>query len=155
MAFGVGRGELSAEHLQTIGREDAGWLAAKKSCATEVRGRNPYLHMATALVSLLTDRPERPLTAMTGEITLSGNVLPVGGIKEKVLAAKRAGVRDVILPAENRTNVEEDLTEEQLQGLNVHYVKLIDEVLSLALPSSAREEKQDAEERDKVLNPVG
>jgi predicted ATP-dependent protease len=106
--------------------------------------------MATALVSLLTDRPERPLTAMTGEITLSGNVLPVGGIKEKVLAAKRAGVRDVILPAENRTNVEEDLTEEH-RRLNVHYVKLIDEVLSY---SSAREEKQDAE-RDKVLNPVG
>ncbi len=53
----------------------------------------------------------------------------MGGIKEKVLAAKRAGVSDVILPAENRTNVEEDLTEEQLQGLNVHYVKLIDEVL--------------------------
>jgi ATP-dependent Lon protease len=92
---------------------------------------------------------------MTGEITLSGNVLPVGGIKEKVLAAKRAGVRDVILPAENRTNVEEDLTEEQLQGLNVHYAKLIEEVLSIALPSSAREEKLDAEERDKVLNPVG
>jgi ATP-dependent Lon protease len=118
-------------------------------------GPSAGVTMATALVSLLTDRPERPLTAMTGEITLSGNVLPVGGIKEKVLAAKRAGVRDVILPAENRTNVEEDLTEEQLQGLNVHYVKLIDEVLSLALPSSPREEKQDAEERDKVLNPVG
>ena len=104
-------------------------------------GPSAGVTMATALVSLLTDRPERPLTAMTGEITLSGNVLPVGGIKEKVLAAKRAGVRDVILPAENRTNVEEDLTEEQLQGLNVHYVKLIDEVLSLALPSSAREEE--------------
>ena len=118
-------------------------------------GPSAGVTMATALVSLLTDRPERPLTAMTGEITLSGNVLPVGGIKEKVLAAKRAGVRDVILPAENRTNVEEDLTEEQLQGLNVHYVKTIDEVLALALPSSAREEKQDAEERDKVLNPVG
>jgi ATP-dependent Lon protease len=118
-------------------------------------GPSAGVTMATSLVSLLTDRPVRPLTAMTGEITLSGNVLPVGGIKEKVLAAKRAGVRDVILPAENRTNVEEDLTEEQLQGLSVHYAKLIEEVLSIALPSSAREEKQDAEERDKVLNPVG
>ena len=57
--------------------------------------------MATALVSLLTKRRITPLMAMTGEITLSGNVLPVGGIKEKVLAAKRAGVRAVILPAEN------------------------------------------------------
>jgi ATP-dependent Lon protease len=118
-------------------------------------GPSAGVTMATALVSLLSDRPVRPLTAMTGEITLSGNVLPVGGIKEKVLAAKRAGVRDVILPAENRTNVEEDLTEEQLQGLNVHYAKLIDEVLTIALPSSPREEKQDAEERDRVLNPVG
>ena len=89
---------------------------------------------------------------MTGEITLSGNVLPIGGIKEKVLAAKRAGVRDVILPAENKTNVEEDLTPEQLENLNVHYVKTIDEVLELALPSSPREEKQDAEEREKVLS---
>jgi ATP-dependent Lon protease len=107
--------------------------------------------MATALVSLLKDIPVRPLTAMTGEITLSGNVLPVGGIKEKVLAAKRAGVHDVILPAENKTNVEEDLTPEQLENLNVHYVKLISEVLELALPSSRREEQRDAEEREKVL----
>lgn len=108
--------------------------------------------MATALVSLLTNRRLHPLTAMTGEITLSGNVLPVGGIKEKVLAAKRAGVRDVILPAENRMNVEEDLTPEQLENIGIHYVKTIDEVLELALPSSPREERQDAEEREKVLS---
>ena len=74
---------------------------------------------------------------MTGEITLSGNVLPVGGIKEKVLAAKRAGVRDVILPAENRMNVEEDLTPEQLENLTVHYVKTIDEALRVSLPEVA------------------
>ena len=115
-------------------------------------GPSAGVTMATTLVSLLTDRPVRLYTAMTGEITLSGNVLPVGGIKEKVLAAKRAGVRDVILPADNKANVEEDLTREQLENLNVHYVKLIDEVLDLALPSSPREEKQDAEEREKVLS---
>jgi ATP-dependent Lon protease len=107
--------------------------------------------MATALVSLLKERPVRPLTAMTGEITLSGNVLPVGGIKEKVLAAKRAGVHDVILPAENKMNVEEDLTPEQLEHLNVHYVKTIGEVLELALPTSLGEEQIDAEEREKLL----
>jgi len=115
-------------------------------------GPSAGVTMATTLVSLLTDRRVHPYTAMTGEITLSGNVLPVGGIKEKVLAAKRAGVRDVILPAENKTDVEEDLTPEQLENLSVHYVKSIEEVLELALPSSPREEKQDAEEREKVLS---
>ena len=115
-------------------------------------GPSAGVTIVTALVSLLTGKQVRPLTAMTGEITLSGNVLPIGGIKEKVLAAKRAGVHDVILPAENQTNVEEDLTPEQLQGLNTHYVKTIDEVLAFALPSSPREELADAEEREKVLS---
>jgi len=115
-------------------------------------GPSAGVTMATALVSLLVERPVRPLMAMTGEITLSGNVLPVGGIKEKVLAAKRAGVRDVVLPAENKMNVDEDLTPEQLENLNVHYVKRIDEVLELALPSTPREERQDAEERERVLS---
>jgi ATP-dependent Lon protease len=115
-------------------------------------GPSAGVTIVTALVSLLTGKPVRTLMAMTGEITLSGNVLPVGGIKEKVLAAKRAGVHDVILPAENKTNVEEDLTPEQLTGLTPHYVKTIDEVLEFALPSSPREEIQDAEEREKVLS---
>ena len=115
-------------------------------------GPSAGVTMATALVSLLTDRRVRPLTAMTGEITLSGNVLPVGGIKEKVLAAKRAGVHDVILPAENKTNVDEDLTLEQLQGLTTHYIKTIEEVLEIALPTTPHEERQDAEEREKVLS---
>jgi ATP-dependent Lon protease len=90
--------------------------------------------MATTLVSLLTKHRITPLLAMTGEITLSGNVLPVGGIKEKVLAAKRAGVTDVILPADNKMNVDEDLTPEQLDHLTVHYVKTIDEALRFSLP---------------------
>ena len=70
---------------------------------------------------------------MTGEITLSGRVLPVGGIKEKVLAARRAGVHEVILPAQNAKNVKEDLTEELRHGLIVHYAEQMDEVLALAL----------------------
>jgi ATP-dependent Lon protease len=115
-------------------------------------GPSAGVTIVTALVSLLSGKQVRPLTAMTGEITLSGNVLPVGGIKEKVLAAKRAGVRDVILPAENKTNVEEDLTPEQLLGLTTHYVKTIDEVLDFALPASASQQIQDAEEREKVLS---
>src|SRR5450755_879538 len=115
-------------------------------------GPSAGVTIVTALVSLLTGKQVRPLLAMTGEITLSGNVLPIGGVKEKVLAAKRAGVHDVILPADNKMNVEEDLTSEQLENLSIHYVKTIPEVLELALPSSPRQEKQDAEEREKVLS---
>jgi ATP-dependent Lon protease len=114
-------------------------------------GPSAGVTMATALVSLLTDRRVRPLTAMTGEITLSGNVLPIGGIKEKTLAAKRAGVKDIILPEDNRQNVQEDLTPEQLQGLTMHYVKSIPELLEIALPTSTAEEKRDAEVREQVL----
>jgi ATP-dependent Lon protease len=117
-------------------------------------GPSAGVTMATALVSLLTDRPVHPLTGMTGEITLSGNVLPIGGVKEKFLAAKRAGVRDVIFPSDNRMNVEEDLTPEQLEGVTVHYVSMIDEVLNIALPGSKQEERQDAETREQVLTNV-
>ncbi len=97
-------------------------------------GPSAGVTMATVLASLLTDTPVRPLTAMTGEITLSGNVLPVGGIKEKFLAARRAGVETVILPAENRQNVEEDLTPEMTKGVSIHYAERIEDVLAVALP---------------------
>jgi ATP-dependent Lon protease len=97
-------------------------------------GPSAGVTIATALVSLLSGRQVRPLVAMTGEITLSGNVLPVGGIKEKMLAAKRAGVTDVILPADNKMNVDEDLTPEQQQNLTFHYVKTIEEALRVSLP---------------------
>jgi len=114
-------------------------------------GPSAGVTMATVLVSLMTDKPVRPLTAMTGEITLSGNVLPVGGIKEKFLAAKRAGVKDVILPADNRQNVEEDLMPEQIAGVNIHYASRIEDVLAVALPKSAAEEKKDEQVREEVL----
>jgi ATP-dependent Lon protease len=97
-------------------------------------GPSAGVTMTTVLASLLTDTPVRPLTAMTGEITLSGNVLPVGGIKEKFLAARRAGVQTIILPAENRLNVEEDLTPEMMEGVDVHYASHIEDVLAVALP---------------------
>jgi ATP-dependent Lon protease len=97
-------------------------------------GPSAGVTMATVLASLLTDTPVRPLTAMTGEITISGNVLPVGGIKEKFLAARRAGVTTIILPADNRQDVEEDLTPELIGGVEIHYASRIEDVLAVALP---------------------
>ncbi|HEX5482604.1 MAG TPA: S16 family serine protease, partial [Terriglobia bacterium] len=96
-------------------------------------GPSAGVTMVTALVSALTRRPLRERLAMTGEITLSGQVLPVGGIKEKVLAAKRAGIREVLLPAENEPNAREDLPPQLLGDLKLRYVKTILEVLDLAL----------------------
>jgi ATP-dependent Lon protease len=96
-------------------------------------GPSAGVTMAAAMASQLTGRPVRGDIAMTGEITLSGRVLPVGGIKEKVLAARRVGIREVILPKQNSKNVNEDLTPELRQDLVVHLVSTIDEVLALAL----------------------
>jgi ATP-dependent Lon protease len=96
-------------------------------------GPSAGVTMVTALASELTRRPVRGDIVMTGEITLSGRVLPVGGIKEKVLAARRVGIREVILPRQNEKNINEDLTEELRRELTVHYVQSVDEVLLLAL----------------------
>jgi ATP-dependent Lon protease len=101
-------------------------------------GPSAGITMAAALVSMLTDRCVRPNLAMTGEITLTGQVLPVGGIKEKVLAAKRSGVRELILPFENEVNVREDLKSEQIGDVKIHYVKLMEEVVELALEKKRR-----------------
>ena len=96
-------------------------------------GPSAGVTMATAMASQLTGRPVRGDIAMTGEITLSGRVLPIGGVKEKVLAARRLGIHEVILPKQNAKNVNEDLTPELRKNLTVHLVSTIDEVLALAL----------------------
>jgi ATP-dependent Lon protease len=95
-------------------------------------GPSAGVAMATSLVSLLTKRVVRDDVAMTGEITLTGKVLPVGGIKEKVLAAKRAGITTLILPERNENDLE-DLTEEARKDLTFKFVKEISEVLALAI----------------------
>src|SRR5450432_452968 len=89
--------------------------------------------MVTSLVSLLTGRPVRDRLAMTGEMTLSGIVLPIGGVKEKVLGAKRAGITEVLLPADNEPNAVADLTPEILGDIKISYVRNLDEVLEHAL----------------------
>ncbi len=96
-------------------------------------GPSAGIAMVTALVSLLTGRPVRPRVAMTGEISLSGIVLPIGGIKEKVLGAKRAGIREVILPSENEPNVSEDLQPHMLEGIQLHFVRTVEQALEIAL----------------------
>jgi ATP-dependent Lon protease len=96
-------------------------------------GPSAGVAMVTALVSLLSGRPIRPRVAMTGELSLTGVVLPVGGIKEKVLGAKRAGIREVILPAENEPNVIEDLQPHVLDGVEIHFVSTVDQALEFAL----------------------
>ena len=102
-------------------------------------GPSAGVTMVVALASELSGRPVRGDVAMTGEITLSGRVLPVGGIKEKVLAARRHGIREVILPRQNEKNIKEDLTDELRQELTIHYASHIEEVVALALlPSSAQ-----------------
>jgi ATP-dependent Lon protease len=101
-------------------------------------GPSAGVTMVTALVSALSRRPVRGDVSMTGEITLSGKVLPVGGIKEKALAARRAGIKEVILPKQNEKDVKEDLNEELRRGLTIHLVSTIDEALLLALLPATR-----------------
>ena len=95
-------------------------------------GPSAGITMVTSLVSIFTQRKVKRNLAMTGEITLRGKVLPVGGIKEKILAAKRAGIKEIILCAENRKDVEE-INAMYLEGLTFHYVDDITQVLDLAL----------------------
>ena len=96
-------------------------------------GPSAGVTIATALASLLTDTPVRPDLAMTGEITLRGRVLPVGGIREKVLAAHRVGLKKVILPKRNEVDLEE-VAEHVKEALQFEFVESVDEVLRLALP---------------------
>nr|WP_294072337.1 endopeptidase La [Proteiniphilum sp. UBA1028] len=95
-------------------------------------GPSAGITMITSLASLYTQRKVRPNLAMTGEITLRGKVLPVGGIREKILAAKRAGISDIILCKENRKDIDEIKTD-YLKGLTFHYVSDVKEVIDLAL----------------------
>jgi ATP-dependent Lon protease len=100
--------------------------------ATPKDGPSAGVTMFTAIASVFTQRKVRYNIAMTGEITLRGKVLPVGGIKEKILAAKRSKIRDIILSAENKKDISE-INEKYIKGLNFHYIDEMIELIDLAL----------------------
>jgi ATP-dependent Lon protease len=163
-------GEVMQESMQaalTWVRSNAGSLGLEEDFNSQVDlhihvpagaipkdGPSAGVTMVTTLVSLMTNTPIRPFTAMTGEVTLSGNVLPVGGIKEKFLAARRAGVQHVILPADNRQNVEEDLTPAQTEGVTIHYASRVEEVLAAALPLLHARPQDAAAEANIAVGPI-
>jgi ATP-dependent Lon protease len=152
-----GKGELQLTgNLGTVMKESAStaytWIQANARKlgieATQFNKTNAHIHipegavpkdgpsagitMMTALASAYTGKRIRPFLAMTGEITLRGQVLPVGGIKEKVLAAKRAGMKEIIMCTQNAKDVEE-INPEYISGINFHYVKTMQQVLDIAL----------------------
>ncbi|MBU0510515.1 MAG: endopeptidase La [Chloroflexi bacterium] len=114
-------------------------------------GPSAGVTMATALVSLISGRPVLPHVGMTGEITLRGQVLPVGGIKEKVLAAHRSGLKTVILPQRNEADLE-DIPDEVLEDIDFIFVEMVDDVLNAALepaPKPRRKQKKELTEKEK------
>jgi len=95
-------------------------------------GPSAGITMATALFSAITEKPVKAEVAMTGEITLRGRVLPIGGLKEKILAAKNANIKTVLVPKKNERDIEE-IADEIKQGLRIVFVETMDEVLKEAL----------------------
>ena len=104
-------------------------------------GPSAGVSMVTSLVSLLTSIPVKEKIAMTGEITLRGNVLPIGGVKEKVTAAHRSGIKEVILPDQNKKDLE-DVPKHVAKDLEIHFAKEIKDVLRLAIPELFNKSKK-------------
>lgn len=124
-------------HAEELGIDDAAFEGRRfhvhvPAGAVPKDGPSAGVAMTTALVSLLTRRPVRHVVAMTGEVTLQGKVLPIGGVKQKVLAAHRAGITDVILPARNEADCD-DIPEKVRGDITVHFASDVREVLALAL----------------------
>jgi len=111
-------------------------------------GPSAGVTMVTAMTSLLSGRPVKPAVAMTGEVTLTGKVLPIGGVKEKVLAAKRAGIKTVILPERNRKDLDEDIPTELREGMNFVFAKTVTDVLDTALEPAKRDTRIRVVQRD-------
>jgi len=112
--------------------------------ATPKEGPSAGITIATSIISLLTEIAVSKKVAMSGEITLKGKVLPVGGIKEKLLAAHREGIKEAILPQDNRPDLK-DMPKNVKDDLNIHFVESMDEVLKIALvkelPKNGKKDK--------------
>ena len=104
-------------------------------------GPSAGITLSVALISILTQKPVSPNYAMTGEITLRGKVLPIGGVKEKVLAAKMAGIKNIILPEDNEKDLI-DIPNEYKKGLKFHFVSKIEDAVGLAIPKLKLKEKK-------------
>ncbi|MDX5347640.1 MAG: endopeptidase La, partial [Hymenobacteraceae bacterium] len=116
-------------------------------------GPSAGIAIFTSIASVFTQRKVRPHLAMTGEITLRGKVLPVGGIKEKILAAKRSGITDVILSEKNRKDVNE-IAARYIKDLNIHYVDRVDEVVEIALLKETVKKPLDLTVKDETKEPA-
>ena len=110
--------------------------------ATPKDGPSAGITIATSIASALTSRKVKARTAMTGEITLRGKVLPVGGIKEKILAAKRAGITDIIMRQDNKRDIDE-INSQYVDGLTFHFVDCVEEVFKIAIPGELVDHPQD------------
>lgn len=111
-------------------------------------GPSAGITMSVALASLLTEKPVKPDVAMTGEITLRGKILPIGGVKEKVMAAKRAGIKEIILPEKNRSNLEE-ISDKVKRGIKFVFIDCIDDAIQEALERKKRNPRKTKSKRKK------
>jgi ATP-dependent Lon protease len=139
--------EIALSHVRSHAKElgiDEGAFRGKRfhlhvpAGAVPKDGPSAGVTMVSALVSLLLDRPVRPVVGMTGEVTLQGRVLPIGGVKQKVLAAYRAGLKEVVLPARNGPDLE-DVPEEVRSKMTFTLAERIDQVLDVAISKDGDE----------------
>lgn len=136
IALSYVRGHADELHIDRSVFEDRAFHVHVPAGAIPKDGPSAGVTMVTALTSLLTGRPVRHTVGMTGEVTLQGRVLPIGGVKQKVLAAHAAGLTDVILPERNRGDVD-DVPQEVRDAMQFHFAMTIDEVLATALEPAA------------------
>ncbi|HEY2595454.1 MAG TPA: S16 family serine protease, partial [Chloroflexota bacterium] len=136
IALSYARGHADELHIDHSDFEDKSFHVHVPAGAIPKDGPSAGVTMVTALTSLLTGRPVRHTVGMTGEVTLQGRVLPIGGVKQKVLAAHAAGLTDVILPERNRGDMDE-VPQEVRDAMNFHFAMTIDEVLAVALEPAA------------------